>query len=168
MKKLFRLQTMAVIALSLALCACSPSGSRPGQSAVDITLKDLDGKTVNLSEFKGRVVMLNFFATWCPPCKAETPDFIELQNEHGPDGLTIVGISLDQKGVDSVKEFSREFKINYPILYAGPQAQEIIDSVGGFRGIPTTVIINREGKIVKKFTGLIKKEVWEKEIKSLL
>jgi len=168
MKKLFRLQIMVIIVLSLALCACSPSGSRPGQPAVDITLKDLDGKTVNLAGFKGRVVMLNFFATWCPPCKVEIPDFIELQNEHGPAGLSIVGISLDQKGVESVKEFKRDFRINYPILYAGNQAQKIVDGVGGFRGIPTTVIINREGKIVKKFTGLIKKEAWEKEIKSLL
>ncbi|MDY6851571.1 MAG: TlpA disulfide reductase family protein [Thermodesulfobacteriota bacterium] len=166
MKKFFRFQIVLITAL--ALCACSPSGSRPGQSAVDITLKDLDGKTVNLADFKGRVVMLNFFATWCPPCKVEIPDFIELQNEHGPEGLSIVGISLDQKGVDSVKEFKRDLKINYTILYAGNQAQKIVEGVGGFRGIPTTFIINREGKIVKKFTGLIKKEAWEKEIRSLL
>lgn len=168
MRKKIVYAVMAAFLLLAAGWTCSPTGSQVPGPAPDISLPDLKGRTVRLADFTGRVVLLNFFATWCGPCRREIPDFIELQKKHGPAGLTIVGISLDWSGVHNVRRFCQARGINYPVLMAGDRSREIKAKVGGFRGIPTTFIIDRKSMIVGKVTGAPDKRFWENKIKKLL
>ena len=127
------------------------------------SLPDLNGKTVSLADLKGHVVILDFWATWCPPCRREIPDFVNLQNEYGSRGLQIVGIALDDQ--DKVEAFARENGMNYPVLIG---SDEIARRYGGIDGIPTTFIIDRKGKFVGRFEGFHSKGVFEGEITKLL
>jgi peroxiredoxin len=136
-----------------------------GKRAPDFTLADLQGNTVSLSEFKGKVVMLDFWATWCPPCVQEIPHFIELYEEYREQGLAMIGISLDRQGVGVVKAFSQRYGINYPILMADGS---ISAKYGGIRGIPTTFVIDREGTIKRMYVGYRDKSVFENDIKTFL
>jgi peroxiredoxin len=128
-------------------------------------LQGADGKTIHSSDFKGKVVILDFWATWCPPCKAEIPSFIALQNEYGKKGLAVVGISVDEGGVDVVKEFAQKLGMNYPVVLADDKTPQ---AFGGIEAIPTTFIIDREGRIVTKHLGFTEKDEFEKELKPLL
>ena len=128
-------------------------------------LQDLDGKTIHSSDFKGKVVVLDFWATWCPPCRAEIPGFIELQKEYQARGLAVVGISVDQTSSDTVKSFAKKLGINYPVVLTDTK---IVDAYGGIDGLPTTFIIDRKGRIVKQHLGFTEKSEIESEIKSLL
>jgi peroxiredoxin len=135
----------------------------PIDMAPGFTLADLSGKSVSLSDFKGKVVILDFWATWCPPCKKEIPDFIELQKQYGSQGVQIVGIALDQP--DKVKAFVQQNGINYPVLLGN---DAITVKYGGIDGIPTTFVIDKKGKIINRFEGFRPKSVFEGEIKKLL
>ena len=138
----------------------------PGEITVvapAFTLNDLNGNSVSLSDFKGKVVILNFWATWCPPCKKEIPDFIDLQTQYGSKGVQIVGIALDQP--DKVRAFAQQNGLNYSVLLGD---QEIAVKYGGITGIPTTIVIDRKGKIVSQFEGFRPRSVFETEIKKLL
>jgi peroxiredoxin len=137
-------------------------GSMVGKTAPDFSLKSLDGKTVKLSSLKGKVVILDFWATWCPPCRAEIPDFIELQKQYGKKGLVIIGIALDKK--DAVQKFVKSNKINYKILM-GDDA--ITGAYGGIEAIPTTFVLGKDQVIKKQYVGQVQKEVFEKDIKEL-
>ncbi len=128
-------------------------------------LKDLEGKTVRSSDLQGKVVLLNFWATWCPPCREEIPDLVALQNQYKEQGLVIVGISLDQTGPETVKRFADRMKINYPVVMGN---QEVAAAYGGIQAIPTTVFINRDGKIAGKYEGGVTKEMLEPPLKPLL
>ena len=139
--------------------------SAQGKEAPAWELKDVDGKTVKSSDFKGKVVLLDFWATWCGPCRAEIPSFIALQDKYRKDGLVVVGVSLDEEGPSVVKPFMKRNKINYPIVMADTR---IADLFGGVEGIPTTFVIDRDGKIAAKHVGLTSKSAFEKEIKPLL
>ena len=139
-----------------------PPGELAG-SAPAFTLTDLNGKPVSLADFRGKVVVLNFWATWCPPCRREIPDFIDLQREYGSRGVQIVGIALDEP--EKVQAFARQNGMNYPVLLG---SDEISMKYGGIEGIPTTFIIDRDGKIVNRFEGFRPREVFEAEIKQLL
>lgn len=152
----------------LFIPACGPGENKQYGTLPDIFLPDLRGKAVNLRSYKGKVVLLNFWASWCAPCRMEIPDFIILQHEYKKRGFTIVGISMDQKGRDLVAEFSHAMKINYPVLYAGKRRREIVDLVGGFRGIPTSFLVDRKGRLVLKHTGLAPITSWKKHIEKLL
>jgi len=136
-----------------------------GQSAPAFALKDLDGKEVNLSDFKGNVVILDFWATWCGPCVMEIPHFIELQKQYKDRGVTIVGISVDMEGIEVVKSFVQKHQVNYPILMADAKVQQ---SYGEIQAIPTTFVIDTSGTIQKQYVGYRDKSVFEADIKKLL
>lgn len=133
--------------------------------APDFTLFDIYGEEKNLSDFRGRVVILDFWATWCPPCKAEIPHFIELYNEYKDKGLEIIGVALDLNAEKVVRAFAEENGITYTLLLG---EKEVSDLYGGIRSIPTTFVIDRKGEIRKKYVGYRDKEVFEKDIKELL
>jgi thiol-disulfide isomerase/thioredoxin len=131
----------------------------------DFTLKDLDGKSVPLSSYKGKVVLLNFWATWCGPCKAEIPGFVELQAKY-QDDLVIVGFSVDDPA-DKAKAFAAEYKMNYPILL-GEGREDVQDAYGPIWGIPASFLISKDGKVCRKHLGIAPKAVFEKEIVALM
>ena len=133
---------------------------------LNFTMKDLDGKDVSLSSFKGKVILLNFWATWCGPCKAEIPMFVELQKQYANQGFTVLGYSIDDEA-PKARAFANEYKMNYPILL-GLGREDVQEAYGPMWGIPVSVVINREGKICQKHTGLPSKSALEKEIKALL
>jgi peroxiredoxin len=139
--------------------------SKSSEAAPIWKLQDDDGKTVHSSDFKGKVVVLDFWATWCPPCKAEIPGFIALQNEYGKNGLAVVGISVDEGGAAVVKQFAQQSGMNYPVMLADDKTTR---AFGGIEAIPTTIIIDREGRIVTKHLGFTEKDEFEKELKPLL
>lgn len=132
---------------------------------LDFTLKDLASKDVRLDSFKGKVILLNFWATWCGPCKAEIPGFVELQDQF-KDDLVVVGFSVDDPA-DKAQAFATEYKINYPVLL-GLGRDEVQDAYGPIWGIPTSFLIGRDGKVCKKHMGIAPKSVFEKEIQALL
>jgi len=131
----------------------------------DFTFKDLDGKSVPLSTYKGKVVLLNFWATWCGPCKAEIPGFVELQEQYKKD-LVIVGFSVDDTA-DKARAFADEYKINYPILL-GEGREELQEAYGPIWGIPASFLISKDGKVCRKHLGIAPKSVFEKEIIALM
>lgn len=132
---------------------------------LDFTLKDIHGADVHLASFKGKIILLNFWATWCGPCKVEIPSLVELQAEY-PDDLVVLGYSVDDT-VDLLKPYVAEYGINYPVL-VGRGREEVQDAYGPMWGIPVSVIIDRNGRIAKKHSGIATKEQFEREIKALL
>lgn len=132
-------------------------------TAPAFTLTDLNGSSVSLSDFRGKVVILDFWATWCPPCKREIPDFIKLQSQYGSNGLQVVGIALDQP--DKVRSFAQQNGMNYPVLMGNDQIAALY---GGIEGIPTTFIVDKNGDIVNRFVGFRPREDFEAEINKLL
>jgi peroxiredoxin len=154
-----------VLALGMAARSGAQDAAPQPAKAPDFALKNVDGKMVRLSDFKDKVVILDFWATWCPPCRQELPHFIELQEKYGSRGLAIVGVSVDQGGAKVVKPFAQSWKINYPMLLADAR---VGDAYGGVQYLPTTFIIDRKGQIVKRLVGYQAKEVFEREIEPLL
>jgi cytochrome c biogenesis protein CcmG/thiol:disulfide interchange protein DsbE len=136
-----------------------------GKPAPSFTLLDLNGNKVSLSDYKDKVVILDFWATWCPPCVKEIPHFIDLYKEYKNQGLAILGISVDQQGIGIVKAFNRKYKINYAILMANRQ---VVNAFGNISGIPTTFVIDPDGKIRRMYVGYRDKAVFEADIKALL
>jgi thiol-disulfide isomerase/thioredoxin len=131
----------------------------------DFKLKDIEGKEVALSSFKGKVVLLNFWATWCGPCKAEIPGFVELQEKY-KDKLTIIGYSVDDTA-ELAKKYAADYKMNYPILL-GEGREDVQDAYGPIWGIPASFIISKDGKVCRKHMGIAPKAVFEKEIVALM
>src|SRR5262249_20405653 len=133
---------------------------------LNFTLKDLSNKDVKLSAFKGKVILLDFWATWCGPCKIEIPWFIEFQNKYGRDGLQVIGISVDDP-LDKLKPYVETMKMNYPVLQ-GLDHDDIQAAYGPMFGIPVTAVISRDGKVCMKHAGLSSKPRFEEMIKTLL
>jgi thiol-disulfide isomerase/thioredoxin len=136
-----------------------------GKDAPDFTLKDMNGADVTLTSFKGKVVLLNFWATWCGPCRQEIPALVELQTQYAAD-LVVLGLSVDDT-VDKLLPYADEYKMNYPVLI-GNGREDVQDAFGPIWGIPITVFIGRDGKVHKKHNGIATKEQFEQEIKALL
>ncbi len=131
--------------------------------APEFTLTDLQGRMVSLADFRGKVVILDFWATWCPPCKREIPGFIGLQKAYASRGVQIVGVGLDEPA--DIRQFAASHGINYPVLLGNDEVSALY---GGISGIPTTFIIDKSGKIVRRFEGFTERSVFEREIESLL
>ncbi len=133
--------------------------------APDFTLEALDGKNLRLSDFRGKAVLLNFWATWCAPCKIEMPWFVDLQKEYGPQGLQIVGVAMDDSSKEDIAKFAKDMGVNYPVLL-GKEA--VGDAYGGVPALPESFFIGRDGKIVDKIIGLKGKADIEDSIKKAL
>ncbi len=132
--------------------------------APDFSLTGLDGKAITLASSKGKVILLNFWATWCGPCRAEIPELIELQNKY-KDRLQVLGLVVDDDDRDAIKEFAEKFGINYPVAIA---TNEIRMQYGGIAALPTSFLLDAEGRIVQKHEGLRDPVLYETEIRSLL
>lgn len=136
------------------------------QSAPNFTLPGYrDGQPIRLSSYRGKVVLVNFWATWCPPCRGEIPDFIRVQQALRPQGFEIIGISLDDGGAKDVAPFAAQFGINYTVALGNEQ---VTASYGGIRGIPTSFLIDREGRVAQTFPGAIDGATLRAAVEALL
>jgi peroxiredoxin len=142
-----------------ALCSAD---AKPAK--LDFTFKDIHGKPFALSDYKGKVVLLDFWATWCPPCRKEIPGFIDLYNSYRSRGFVVIGVSMDESNSD-IKRFARRFKMNYPILVGA--GRDDLEPAFGPLPLPTAFVIGRDGRICAKHDGLTPKEQFEREIGSL-
>lgn len=143
--------------------ACSPL-ARPAN--LNFVLKDLAGADVKLSAFRGKVMLVNFWATWCGPCKIEIPWFVDLQTRYGKDGFQVLGISIDDT-LDRLTPYAAQYKINYPVLQ-GLGHKEVQEAFGPLWGVPTTYVISREGKLCAKHIGATARAGFEAEVQGLL
>lgn len=171
------LRGVAAVALSALLVACTPGRTTQGahagslkpesarKSAPEFSLKDGDGRAVRLSDYKGKVVLLNFWATWCGPCKFEIPWFNDLEQRYKGRGFAVLGISMDENGWDAIKPFTSEMRVNYRILLGNDETAQVY---GGVDSLPTTFVIDRDGKIASVHMGLVSKSDYENEIEQLL
>jgi peroxiredoxin len=187
MKSIAHLRLVLLLIGSLAAAGCTRSGDTPGAAgkpdsspagagtaaaalpklgpAPAWQLKDMTGATVSFDQFKGKVVVVDFWATWCPPCRAEIPGYIELTRKHGPAGLVIVGISLDQAGPGVVQAFAAKTGINYPLVMGD---DGVVAAFGGVEGIPTTFLIDRTGQIRDRKVGAEETASYERKVLAVL
>ncbi len=135
-----------------------------GQPAPDFELKSMDGRTVRLSDYRGKAVLVNFWATWCEPCKIEMPWFVDLKKQYGPEGFEILGIADDDSGHDAIVKFSQEMGVNYVVL----QGTDNVADQFGVEGLPTTFYIDRSGKVIDHTIGLVSHKEIEDDIKRAL
>src|SRR5215469_13834609 len=133
--------------------------------APDFTLEKLDGGSMKLSDLRGKAVLLNFWATWCGPCKIETPWLVELQSQYASQGLQVVGVAMDDSGKEEIAKFAKDMGVNYPVLL-GKEA--VGDAYGGVAYLPQSFFIGRDGKIVDKIIGIDSRSVIEQGIKKAL
>ena len=142
--------------------------SLQGAAAPDFELKSTDGKTVRLSDYRGKAVLLNFWATWCPPCKIEMPWFVDLQKQYGSQGLVVIGVAMDddaEKDAAKIGAFAKEMNLNYVVLLGN---DKVGDTYGGVEGLPTTFYIGRDGRILNAVSGLVSHSEIEQNIKKAL
>jgi cytochrome c biogenesis protein CcmG/thiol:disulfide interchange protein DsbE len=147
----------------LAAAAVTPPKVR--EVAPEFALKDSSGAEVSLSDYKGKVVLLNFWATWCAPCRVEIPWFIEFQDKYEDRGLAIVGVSMDEDGWEIVQPYTQRMHINYQVLMADPA---IAEAYGGLEALPETIMIDRNGRIAARHQGLTDKSEYEAEVVQLI
>ena len=154
--------------------AAAPRSSTAITDAPSFTAKDLHDADVSLAQYKGKVVLVNFWATWCGPCRIEIPWMIEFQNKYGPRGFTVLGVAMDDDGKKDVEPFIRDERfsvagqrvpVNYPIVIGN---EAVGDKFGGLIGLPTSVLISRDGKKIKTFIGLVDYDKLSKEIEGQL
>lgn len=156
----------AVLCVAFSLALLWTGASQAATKMPAFALESVrDGKIVKSNSFSGKVLLLTFFATWCPPCAEEVPVLVKLQNELAKAGFSVVGLSVDQQGAAIVAEFAEKRAINYPVLLAEPQTTE---DFGGVYGIPVAFLVNKSGNVVKKYTGYVQHELLERDIRSLL
>lgn len=137
-----------------------------GKSAPDFELQDVSsGKPIRLADYRGKAVLLNFWATWCPPCKVEIPWFVDLQKQYGPDGLVVLGVAMDDAGQQEIAKFAQDMGINYPVLLG---TEKVGNAYGGVEALPTTFYIGRDGRVVDRSFGLHSHREVEQSIKAAL
>ena len=143
----------------------SPNLIKSNDKAPDFALKSLEGKTIKLSDYEGKIVIIDFWATWCPPCRKGIPDLISIQKDF-KDDVVIIGISLDgEKTIKDVPGFVKSYEINYPIVYGD---EKVVNAYGGIEGIPTAFVIDKKGNVVDKHVGLVDRSVYVNKIKELM
>jgi peroxiredoxin len=164
---------LAAFVAILVLCSCTASSSTNAASkeskerkpAPEFTLRDANGSSVKLSDYRGKVVLLNFWATWCGPCTLEIPWFVEFQQEYKSRGFEVVGISMDDDGWAAIKPYVAEHKMNYRVLLGDDSVSQLY---GGVDALPTSFVIDRDGRIASVHVGLAGKNEYLNEIQSLL
>lgn len=157
--------TLAITYSSAPRVSASINATKNRNMAPDFSSKDARGAELKLSDYRGRVVLLNFWATWCGPCRIEIPWFVEFEKTYRDRGLEVIGVSMDDEGWQAVKPYIERQKISYPVvLGTDPLAQRY----GGIESLPTTFLIDREGKIAARHVGLVSKSTYEDEINRLL
>lgn len=165
-KVVFRSSVLVIAAVALfAVSRVTTHHPSHSYRAPDFTLQDMNGDNVRLSSFRGKAVVLNFWATWCPPCRREIPWFIALQKQYGPQGLQVIGISMDGTGKSEVEGFVKRMNMNYPVLEGNDHVASLY---GGAEVLPTTYYIGRDGSVVSSVTGLISESEVEKNIREAL
>lgn len=150
-----------VILLAFVIMTSGILSRAADNAAPHFTLTDLSGKSISLSDLKGKVIFINFWATWCPPCRQEIPDFIEFYNKNKDNGAVILGVSVD-KSADKVRDFADEYQINYPVVMA---TNEMVNDYRPGRYIPTTIIVDPSGMIKEKKVGIMNKAALEHYLK---
>ncbi len=184
-----RLATIAaILAFGLLACGSSPTAAvkkasvkaaKERKTAPVFSLKDVDGKDVSLGDFKGKVVLVNFWATWCGPCKIEIPWFMEFEQKYKDQGFAVLGVSLDEDGWDAVKPYIARHKINYRVMvdttetvsklygpFAGPPSPDEPEPV--IASLPTSFLIDRSGRVASVHVGLVSKSNYVHDITALL
>jgi peroxiredoxin len=162
------ISVMLIFGIQKARHSSGPGGTSAklqGQLAPDFALASLDGKTLKLSDYRGKAVLLNFWATWCEPCKIEMPWFVDLQNKYGPQGLQVLGVAMDDASPKDIAEFAQKMSVNYPILIG---KEKVGDDYGGVQYLPSTFYVGRNGKIVNRVFGLVSRSEIEGDIQKAL
>ncbi|KPL02773.1 MAG: hypothetical protein AMJ73_08280 [candidate division Zixibacteria bacterium SM1_73] len=148
------------------LFACGKTSEKKNPNpGFDFNLPDLNGKIISLENFRGKVLVINFWATWCPPCEEEVPKLNELNKRYKNEGLVVIGIALDKDSLNLVEPFVREKRIGYPILMGNEQ---VLRDMEDFSGVPTTLIVDQKGNIKKKYDGAFDKDDLERILQELL
>ena len=171
-RNVFPASAAVLTALFLGWMACATQPSKGNmkkggdrKEAPEFALKDVDGRTVKLSDYRGKVVLLDFWATWCGPCKIEIPWFTEFERQKKDQGFAVLGVSMDEGGWDDVRPFLKDMNVNYRVVMGNDKVAELYE---GIEALPTTYLIDRDGRIASKHVGLSGKKDFENEIDELL
>lgn len=166
MKKLSAIPCSIVLLWTLLFGAVMAGPATAAPRMPEFILKSVvDGQDIDSRSFAGKVLLITFFATWCPPCIEEIPTLIELQKAYAENGFSIVGLSVDQGGPEEVAQLVSKHKINYPVMLAD---NETMENFGGVYGIPVSFLVNGEGNVVKKYPGFVPKSILQKDIQSVM
>ncbi|PYS48606.1 MAG: hypothetical protein DMF68_12600 [Acidobacteria bacterium] len=149
-----------LLLIGLPVMALGQSSNAPA-----LSLKDVRGRTVRLNEYKGKVVLINFWATWCPPCRAEMPDLIRIQREYQSKGLQVIGVTYPPETINEVRRFIRKLRVNYPIALGTKETKALFDQTDT---LPLTIVIDRAGKVRERIEGILLPEEFEQKVKPLL
>jgi peroxiredoxin len=161
-----------LLAMTLPASIAAQEGSRSpcdpalGPARLDLTLKDLAGRDVSLESYRGKVLLINYWATWCAPCKVEIPGFKDLYDRYRGRGLQVIGIGVDEPAA-TMAPYARDMKIDYPLL-VGKDREDALGAFGELVGVPTTVIVNRDGALCQRYVGFTRKATFEDVVKRLL
>jgi thiol-disulfide isomerase/thioredoxin len=150
---------------AILMMATIAYGQSSVQKAPALEIRDLRGRSLRLSDYKGKVVLLNFWATWCPPCRAEMPDLVKMQKEYGKNGLQVVGITYPPQTFREVRQFTRKLRVNYPIAIGTKETKSLFDQS---ETLPITIVIDHDGNIRERIEGILLPEEFEQKIKPLL